>query len=137
MDSLYARTVFFVSDAERSRRHYTDTLGFTLDWDSGDGVCQVSLLGFEVILNDTSTLTRHKVGCGRVFIGLEDDQGPALRKHIAERRIQTVSVRWGRPTLVVRDLDGNQLFFWMPHDDFSDIGLPPIPTSGLTEGGGA
>lgn len=136
MSGLYARAVFFVSDAARARRYYTETLGFTLDWDSNDGVLQVSLLGFEVILNDTSTLTRHKTGCGRVFVGLEDDQGPALREHIARKRIQTVGVKWGRPTLVIRDMDGNEMFFWMPHDDFGDLGLPPIPTSGITEVGG-
>jgi catechol 2,3-dioxygenase-like lactoylglutathione lyase family enzyme len=118
---LYARAVFFVVDAERSRRQYTEQLGFSLDWDSNDGVFQVSLFGFELILNEVGDRTRSRAGHGRVFIGLEDDQGEPLRKHIAEYGIQTARVEWGRPTLVVTDLDGNELFFWLPHDDFSDV----------------
>src|SRR4051812_31200765 len=43
VNSLYARSVFFVSDAERSMRFYTEQLGFSVDWDSKDGVFQVSL----------------------------------------------------------------------------------------------
>ena len=32
MDNLYARSVFFVQDAERSLRFYTEQLGFSEDW---------------------------------------------------------------------------------------------------------
>jgi hypothetical protein len=49
--NLYARCVFFVADADQSLRYYTEQLGFSLDWDSKDGVFQVSLFGFELILN--------------------------------------------------------------------------------------
>ena len=133
MTNLYARSVFFVADAERSRRHYTEDLGFGLDWDSGDGVFQVSLLGFELILNQVGDRTRARTGHGRVFIGLEDDQGEPLRRHIAEKGIQTLRVEWGRPTLVIKDLDANELFFWLPHDDFSNLGKPPIAAAGITE----
>jgi hypothetical protein len=45
-------------------------------------VCQVSLFGFELILNQIGERTRTRAGHGRVFIGLEDDQGEPLRKHI-------------------------------------------------------
>ena len=127
MTTLYARSVFFVADAARSHRYYTEDLGFALDWDSKDGVFQVSLFGFELILNQVGDRTRARAGHGRVFIGLEDDQGEPLRKHIAEKGIQTFSVEWGRPTLVIKDLDGNELFFWVPGDDFSDLGMPPLP----------
>ena len=77
MDNLYARAVFFVDDAERSLRHYTEDLGFALDWDSHDGVFQVSLFGFEVIINEVGPRTRARAGHGRVFIGLEDATGGA------------------------------------------------------------
>jgi catechol 2,3-dioxygenase-like lactoylglutathione lyase family enzyme len=73
--SLYARSVFFVAEADRSQRFYTEDLGFTLDWDSHDGVFQVSLFGFELILNQVGDRTRSRAGHGRVFIGLDDDQG--------------------------------------------------------------
>ena len=122
MSDFYARSVFFVADADRSMRHYTDDLGFSLDWDSHDGVFQVSLFGFELILNQVGDSTRPRAGHGRLFIGLEDDQGEPFRRHVAEKRIQTGRVEWGRPTLVIRDVDGNELFFWLPGDDFSNLG---------------
>ena len=133
MAPLYARSVFFVADADRSRRFYMENLGFTLDWDSHDGVFQVSLLGFELILNQVDDRTGSRVGRGRVFIGLEDDQGDPLRKHIADKGIQTLRVEWGRPTLVIKDVDANELFFWLPHDDFSNLGTPAIASSEITE----
>ncbi len=132
MTNLYARSVFFVADADRSRRYYTEQLGFSLDWDSNDGVFQVSLFGFELILNQVEDRTRTRAGHGRVFIGLEDGQDAPLRKHIAGKGIQTIRVQWGRPTLVIRDVDANELFFWMPHDDFSDLGKPPLEASEIT-----
>jgi catechol 2,3-dioxygenase-like lactoylglutathione lyase family enzyme len=123
MDNFYGRAVFFVEDAEVALRFYTEQLGFTLDWDSKDGVFQVSLHGFELILNEVWEPTLGRAGHGRVFIGLEDDQGEPLRKHIADHGIRPQRVEWGRPTLVVKDLDGNELFFWVPHDDFSNFGV--------------
>jgi catechol 2,3-dioxygenase-like lactoylglutathione lyase family enzyme len=123
MSKLYARTVFFVSDAGRATRFYTDQLGFALDWDSNDGVCQVSLLGFELILNQVGSETRSPAGHGRLFIGLEEEQAAPFRTHLATKRIRPRRVEWGRPTLAVSDPDGNELFFWLPHDDFSNIEL--------------
>ena len=133
MNNLYARTVFFVDGAERALRYYTEQLGFTLDWNSHDGVFQVSLFGFELILNDVGQRTRGRVGHGRVFIGLEDDQGEPLRRHIADRGIQALRVQWGRPTLLIRDQDNNEMFFWLPHDDFSNLGKPVIDSNEITE----
>lgn len=121
MTNLYARAVFFVGDAERSLRYYTEQLGFSLDWDSKDGVFQVSLLGFELILNQVGDKTQARAGHGRVFIGLDDSQIEAFKKHIVEKRIQHTREEWGRPTRVIRDVDGNELFFWVPRDDFSDM----------------
>ena len=129
---FYARAVFFVADADRSRQFYTEELGFALDWDSNDGVFQVSLSGFELILNQAWGRTTSWAGHGRVFIGLEDTQGEPLRKHIVDNGIQTYSVEWGRPTLVIRDIDGNELFFWMPNDDFSNLGKSVISYANLT-----
>ena len=129
MNNLYARAVFFIADAERSLHYYTEQLGFSLDWDSKDGVFQVSLLGFELILNEVEEWTRTRAGHGRVFIGLDDNRGEPLRKHIAEKGIQTFRIQWGRPTLVIRDLDANELFFWLPNDDLTNLGKPAIEWS--------
>lgn len=115
--SLYARAVFFVADAERALRFYVEQLGFTQDWGKPeeDGrlyVCQVSLMGFEVILNEVGDDTRGRAGHGRVYIGLEDDQITPMLEHIAAREIPTERRQWGQPTLVIRDLDGNEIFLW-------------------------
>jgi catechol 2,3-dioxygenase-like lactoylglutathione lyase family enzyme len=123
VNNLYARAVFFVRDAERSLRFYVEQLGFAEDWkhreDGRTVVCQVSLFGFELILNEIGDRTETRAGQGRVFIGLDDDQAGPLRQHFAAHRIQCERVDWGRPTLMVGDIDGNELLFWLPGDDFT------------------
>jgi catechol 2,3-dioxygenase-like lactoylglutathione lyase family enzyme len=118
VNAFYARSVFFVKDAERSLRFYTDTLGFRLEWNHQEQgrayVFEVGLLGFQLILNQTEPSTEDRAGHGRVFIGLEDDQFDAFRNHIEEKGILTTVVRWGAPTLVLRDLDENEMFFGLP-----------------------
>jgi len=116
MTNLYARAVFFVENADRARRYYVEKLGFTAEWASPpEGpawVCQVSLLGFELILNQVWGESKGREGHGRVYIGLEEDQIETVLRHIATHGIQTERVDWGQPTLVVRDLDANELYFW-------------------------
>jgi catechol 2,3-dioxygenase-like lactoylglutathione lyase family enzyme len=133
MNNLYARSVFFVKDAEASLRFYTEQLGFSVDWNHQEEgrafVFQVSLFGFELILNQIDERTQNRAGHGRVYIGLEDDQIEPVRKHIAAKGIQTERVHWGQPTLVVRDLDANELFFW----DWPDKATPALEPSGITE----
>jgi catechol 2,3-dioxygenase-like lactoylglutathione lyase family enzyme len=128
MNNLYARSVFFTTDAERSLQFYTEQLGFSVDWSYEEEgrtfVFQVSLFGFELIVNQTEDGTRARAGHGRVFIGLDDDQGEPLRKHLVEKGIQIERRDWGRPTLVIRDLDGNELFFWLPDDTWAALETP-------------
>jgi catechol 2,3-dioxygenase-like lactoylglutathione lyase family enzyme len=125
MNTLYARSVFFVKDAAPALRFYTERLGFSEDWNYREEgrtvVCQVSLFGFELILNEIDDRTQTRAGHGRVFIGLDDDQGEPLCKHIVAKGIQAQRVDWGRPTLVIRDLDANELFFWLPNDEFAAL----------------
>jgi catechol 2,3-dioxygenase-like lactoylglutathione lyase family enzyme len=136
MNNFYARSVFFVENAERSLRFYRDQLGFSEDWNYREAgrtfVCQVSLFGFELILNETDDRTQTRAGHGRVFIGLDDDQEEPLRQHIAANGIQTQRVNWGRPTLMVRDLDANEIYFWPPRDDWMDWGMPAMESSEIT-----
>jgi len=135
MENFYARSVFFVKDAEASLAFYTRTLGFALDWNNQyegrASVFQVSLFGFELILNQVYGDTRHRAGHGRVFIGLEDHQAPALLQHIRERGIHAMRHEWGRPTLVLRDPDGNELFFWIPDSEWASLNLPVFTIEGL------
>jgi catechol 2,3-dioxygenase-like lactoylglutathione lyase family enzyme len=123
VQNLQARSVFFVRDAGHSLRFYKDTLGFTLDWNhqvqERAFVFQVSLLGFQLILNqaDSEARTETRPGHGRVFIGLEDAQVEAFRRHFVERRVKATVQHWGHPTLVIRDVDENELFIWVPESE--------------------
>lgn len=111
MKGFGARTVFFVRDAERALQFYTESLGFTLDWNyQQDGralVVQVSLFGLQLILNETEP------GAG----GIDPEQVEPFRRHIAAKSIRTTVVHWGAPTLVIHDGDGNELFFWLPESE--------------------
>jgi catechol 2,3-dioxygenase-like lactoylglutathione lyase family enzyme len=117
MEKFYARSVFFVKDGERALAFYTQTLGFTLDWNHQvEGrafVFQVSLFGCELILNQIEDWTKDRAGHGRLFVGLDSDQTAALRQHIDQKGIPTTIFHWGEPTLVIRDLDENELFLWL------------------------
>ena len=121
MRDLASRSVFFVQDAERALRFYTDALGFTLDWNHQEQgkpfVLQVSLFGFQLILNQTEPSTADRAGRGRVFIGLAQDQVEPFRRHLTEELIKTTVIHWGAPTLVIRDVDENELFFWLPESE--------------------
>ena len=125
MDNFYARSVFFVKDAEESLAFYTQTLGFTLDWNYQEEgrafVFQVGLFGFELILNQIEDWTKERAGHGRVFIGLDDNQVAPLRQHISARGIKATLRDWGKPTLVIRDLDGNELFFWPAQSEWASL----------------
>jgi catechol 2,3-dioxygenase-like lactoylglutathione lyase family enzyme len=125
MDHLDARSVFFVKDAERALRFYTEALGFSLDWNHQEQgrayVFQVSLLGFQLILNQTESPTEGKAGHGRVFIAIYDEQLEPFRRHLKEKRIKTTVVDWGNPTLVIRDVDENELFVWVPKGEIASF----------------
>ncbi len=118
VERLTSFSVFFVKDAQRSLGYYQETLGFAVDWIHEEGgrpfVFRVSLFGFELILNQVEEGTKDRAGHGRVFIGLDEDQAEIVLRHIDEKAIKTSAVRWGAPTLVIHDLDQNELFLWLP-----------------------
>jgi len=125
MDNLDARSVFFVKDAERSLRFYTEALGFSLDWNHQEQgrafVFQVSLLGFQLILNQSEPWTEQRPGHGRVFIAIYPEQVEVFRRHLQERQIKTTVFDWGNPTLVIRDVDENELFIWLPEGEIASF----------------
>ena len=118
MNSLEARSVFFVKDAELSLSFYTEALGFSLDWNHQEQdrafVFQVSLFGFQLILNQVEPWTKDRAGHGRVFIGISQEQVAEFLRHIETRGIKTTTIDWGAPTLVIHDRDQNEMFFWLP-----------------------
>lgn len=103
-----------MADAEASKNFYTETLGFSLDWNHDEEsrtlVCQVSRDGFELIL----VQDKQKAGKGRVFISLNPEQEQALRREIAEKGINAKDSRWGMPIIEILDIDKNELFFSPP-----------------------
>jgi catechol 2,3-dioxygenase-like lactoylglutathione lyase family enzyme len=134
MENFYGRSVFFVKDAEASLVFYTKTLGFDLDWnyqhEGRTWVFEVSLFGFCLILNQVWGPTQNRAGHGRAFLGLEDEQAAALVRHIREHGITNMMRDdWGRPTLVLLDPDGNELFFWIPESEWANLpsDLPALP----------
>lgn len=114
MKDWYSRPVFFSEDVEKSIAFYTQTLGFKLDWNyDEDGkpyVCQVSRLGFELILERKA----ERAGAGRVFFSLWPEQEKALRQEIEARGIEAEDSRWGMPVIKILDPDRNELFFSPP-----------------------
>jgi catechol 2,3-dioxygenase-like lactoylglutathione lyase family enzyme len=121
MQGLSARTVFFVRDTPRATQFYTDTLGFHLDWAYEEQgrpyVVQVSLLGLQIILNQTEESEQDRPGHGRLFVGLDEAQTAALMQHIRNKEVSATYTHWGAPTLVVFDLDRNELFFWLSDEE--------------------
>jgi catechol 2,3-dioxygenase-like lactoylglutathione lyase family enzyme len=117
--------VFFVRDASRSVAFYTRELGFSLDWtyeENGEPhVFQVSLHGFELILNQSEPATVDRPGHGRAFIGLDEDGTAAFTQHIESREIKITHVHWGAPTIAIYDPDQNEVFFWLAEASPRDL----------------
>jgi len=117
MHDIGARSVFFVHDPPRAMAFYTDRLGFILDWTHEENgrpyVVQVSLMGLQIILNQRESPEDVRVGHGRIFAGLDDDQSAALLHHVECHGILAKYTHWGAPTMAIIDLDGNELFFWL------------------------
>jgi uncharacterized glyoxalase superfamily protein PhnB len=126
----YARPVLFVADIDRALDFYVKRLGFTKNWRFEDGgkplVAQAERQGCALIF---SSQWPDKVGKGLIFVSLDIDAAPdklrsevetALNKLRAELEAKGVNVEeglWGYRVLVVRDLDGNELYFNYPDAD--------------------
>ena len=111
MDSWYSRPVFFVTNTAASLEFYEGRLGFKRDWaheHAGEViVAQVSRDGFELILNKDEA----RVGSGRIYFHLTDQQIEALRQEVEAKGLATNARQWGMPITELRDPDGNELFF--------------------------
>ena len=111
----YARPVLFVSDMDRSIAYYVDQLGFKEHWRHDDAgktiVAQVDRQSCELIL---SSQEPDKTGKGRIFISLDLPVLEAVRAELEGRSVPVDEGRWGYRLMIVRDPDGNQLYF--PYD---------------------
>jgi catechol 2,3-dioxygenase-like lactoylglutathione lyase family enzyme len=133
-EDWYARPILLVADIDRTLDFYVNRLGFTQSWkfeDEGKAfVAQADRQGCALIF---SSQWPDKVGKGLIFIvlnvDLPADTAPdklrretelALDRLRAEFEGKGVTVEdgyWGYRLLVVRDPDGNELFFNYPGDD--------------------
>ncbi len=115
MSEWYARPVLFVADTSRAIDFYVKQLGFTLNWQHAEAgkalVAQVDRQGCELIL---SSQWPDKAGTSLMFISLELDVLNAFRAEIEGRGVKIEDGHWGYPVMIVRDQDGNALYFSYP-----------------------
>jgi uncharacterized glyoxalase superfamily protein PhnB len=124
-----ARPVLFVADINRTLDFYENRLGFTRSWvheEEGKAlVAQVDRPGCALIF---SSQWPNKVGKGLMFISLNVD-APAdllstevtkavdrLRAEFVSKGVDVEDGEWGYKLFVVRDPDGNELYFAYPDD---------------------
>lgn len=117
MDIWYSRPVFFVESVERSIAFYTEKLGFAItsryEEEGKILVAQVNREDCEILLNCQQPA---KIGCGRIFISLELGVLRTVRAEFENRGTPLVDGWWGYDTMIIKDLDGNELFFPYPKD---------------------
>ena len=117
MSDWYTRPVLFVGDVDRSVDFYVNQLGFTQSWryeEEGQAlVAQVDRQGCELIL---SSQWPNKVGSGLTFISLDVGVLHALRAELNGKGVTVSDGNWGYTLMIVRDLDGNELYFPYPKD---------------------
>jgi catechol 2,3-dioxygenase-like lactoylglutathione lyase family enzyme len=111
----YSRPVLFVADIDRSVEFYVHQLGFTQSWRHEEGgralVAQVERQGCELILSSQWPV---KAGTGLMFISLDVGVLNALRAELEGRGVNVKDGQWGYRLMVVRDVDGNELYFPYP-----------------------
>src|SRR5271156_907245 len=112
-----SRPVFFVESVERSIAFYTEKLGFTVAnryEENGEIlVAQVNREDCEILLNCQQP---DKTGRGRIFISLDIEVLRTLRAEFERRGSPIRDGWWGYDTMIIKDPDGNELFFPYPKD---------------------
>jgi catechol 2,3-dioxygenase-like lactoylglutathione lyase family enzyme len=125
----FARPVLFVADIHRTLDFYVNRLGFTESWrheDDGKAlVAQVDRQGCALIF---SSQWPDKAGTGVMFVSLnvgaptdqlnveaETAVLDALRAELEGNGVKVDDGEWGYRLLVVRDPDGNELWFNYPN----------------------
>lgn len=117
MSEWYARPVLFVADVARSIDFYVKQLGFKQAWafqeEGTTFVAQVDRQGCELIL---SSQWPAKVGTALIFLSLDVEVLHALRAELEGRGVDVKDGKWGYRLMVVKDLDGNELYFNYPNE---------------------
>jgi catechol 2,3-dioxygenase-like lactoylglutathione lyase family enzyme len=117
MNLWYSRPVLFVESVERSIAFYTEKLGFAessrYEEEGKILVAQVDREDCEILLNCQQS---EKTGRGRIFISIDIEPLRALRTEFENRGAPIRDGWWGYDTMIIEDLDGNELFFPYPND---------------------
>jgi catechol 2,3-dioxygenase-like lactoylglutathione lyase family enzyme len=125
----FARPVLLVADIHRTIDFYVNRLGFTESWrHENDGkalVAQADRQGCALIF---SSQWPDKAGTGVMFVSLNIDEPTdelnvkgstaaldALRAELEANGVKVEDGEWGYRLLVVRDPDGNELWFNYPN----------------------
>jgi catechol 2,3-dioxygenase-like lactoylglutathione lyase family enzyme len=119
----FARPVLFVKDISRTLDFYVQRLGFSESWRYEDGgeprVAQAERQGCTLIF---SSQWPDKMGKGLVFVSLQAPDAQhvsaaldSLRAEFEGRGAAVEDGQWGYRLLVVRDPDGNELYFNYPN----------------------
>jgi catechol 2,3-dioxygenase-like lactoylglutathione lyase family enzyme len=114
-DKWFSRPVLFVTDVDRSVDFYVNQLGFVLSWHYDEEktfVAQVDRSTCALIL---SSQWPDKVGRGLIFISLDVGVLHALRSELEGRGVDVKDGWWGYKLMVIRDPDGNELYFPYPN----------------------
>ena len=116
MNPWYSRPVLFVASVERALAFYVDRLGFTeRNRYEEDGIALVGQVSREGCTILFTSQFPEKNGHGRIFIELNQEELDTLRTELETRGAPIEQGWWGYETTIVRDPDGNELFF--PHPD--------------------
>jgi catechol 2,3-dioxygenase-like lactoylglutathione lyase family enzyme len=128
-EEWFARPVLFVADVDRSLDFYVSRLGFTQSWryteDGKAVVAQADRQGCALIF---SSQWPEKIGKGMTFVSLNVDAPPdslaaeasatidRLRAEFEDKGVRVQDGFWGYKVLIVRDPDGNELYFNYPNE---------------------
>jgi catechol 2,3-dioxygenase-like lactoylglutathione lyase family enzyme len=115
----FSRPVLSVADVDRALDFYVTRLGFEQSWryeEQGKAfVAQAERQGCALIF---SSQWPEKAGKGLNFVSLGDDAAvDALRAELESKGVEVKDGWWGYRLLVVRDPDGNELYFNYTTDD--------------------
>jgi catechol 2,3-dioxygenase-like lactoylglutathione lyase family enzyme len=115
-EDWYARPILCVADVDRTLDFYVNKLGFTQAWRfEEDGKAFVAQADRRTCALIFSSQWPDKVGKGLIFISLGADEAvDRLRIEFEGKGVHVEDGYWGYPLLVVRDPDGNELFFNYP-----------------------
>lgn len=126
MATWYNRPLVFVRDCHRALDFYRDKLGFQEAWRHEDKgrllIVQVEREGTEFILTEQWAA---KAGQAVMFISLNpevDDHAiiDTVRAEFEQRGAEVHEGWWGYRLVVIKDPDGNELWFPYPADSQDD-----------------